>query len=154
MQHWKIRAVVIPIAVVLCRASIWWQPTSTIATIFLLYATFEYVIANQENVALFRKQLERQEKVFVRFGLRSEVGTAYIWAANLGLSSFLISSVRIRKPNAPKPVIHKLNWIVPTGTLKNQIPFPPEIYNTFPLPAFDVPKMRTWRHAVDEHGGN
>jgi hypothetical protein len=132
MKHWKIRAVAIPIAAVLCIASIRWQQTSALATILLLYATFEYVMANQENVGLLRKQLERQEKIFVRFGLRSEREAVYIWAANLGLSSFLISYVRVRIPNEPKPVVHKLNWIVPTGTLKNEIPFPPETYNTFP----------------------
>jgi hypothetical protein len=132
MPHWKIRVVAIPVAIALCIVSFWWKQTSVIATIFLLYATFEYVMANQENVALFRKQLERQETIFIRFGLRSERGVVYIWAANLGLSSFLISSVRIRKPNAPEPEIHQLNWILPTGELKNQIPFPSDIYNRFP----------------------
>jgi hypothetical protein len=138
MGHGKIRAVVIPLALALCVGSIWWQQTSAIATILLLYATFEYVMANQENVALFRKQLERQEKVFIRFGLRSAGGNIYIWAANLGLSSFLISSIRVRKPTNHDATIHKINSIVPTGTLKNDIPFPIDIWGGRIAP-FSVP---------------
>src|SRR5712691_1059311 len=100
----KMRAFVLIVAAILIGLS--WIRTNvatTIATVLLLYITFEYVLANQENVKLTRQQMQRQEQVYVQFGLRSDDdgSNVLVWAANLGVSSFLIAAVHVRTQERP-----------------------------------------------------
>jgi hypothetical protein len=92
----KIRVAVIPVAVAFCVLSFWWPQVNVIATLLLLYITFEYVLANQENLDLFRHQLERQEKVFLQYDLICRNGPLYLQVANLGISNFLLTAIHVR----------------------------------------------------------
>jgi hypothetical protein len=58
--------------------------------------TFEYVLLTQENIELFRRQLERQEKVYLDFELVCRNGPLAIRVANLGISNVLVSGIRVR----------------------------------------------------------
>lgn len=149
-----IRALVIIVALALIVLSLR-LPTFAItaATVLLLYVTCEYVLANQEYVRLTRHQMERQEQVYVQFGLRDDaVGDVYVWAANLGVSSFLISGVQARERAKPTIQAWRLNWILPVGELKNEIYFDPKVYDSYPRSTFvwiDV-SLRC-RGIVDDH---
>src|SRR5258708_12106166 len=58
--------VLLVLAVVFCpRVS---NAGATIAAALLLYVTLEYVLANHENVQLFREQIKHQRGVFLDFG--------------------------------------------------------------------------------------
>ena len=92
----KIRIAAVPVAVVFCMLSFWWPQVNVVATILLLYITLEYVLANQENLDLFRHQLERQERVFLHFDLVCKNGPLYVQVANLGISNFLVTGMHVR----------------------------------------------------------
>lgn len=65
MNRSKLRRVAIAVAILLCIASLIWPKVQGVATILLLLVTLEYVLLTQENIELFRRQLERQEKVYL-----------------------------------------------------------------------------------------
>jgi|SRR6202171_344254 len=133
----KMRAFVLIIAGLVIVLSLKWPSLATTsATVLLLYITFEYVLANQENVRLTRQQMERQQRVYVEFGLRDADEKVWAWAANLGLSTFLIVSIRVRTQDNPTPVAGKLNWILPIGELKNQITLDSSLYDVYPRPNY------------------
>jgi hypothetical protein len=92
----KIRIAVIPVAVAFSLLSYRWPQVNAVATILLLYITLEYVLANQENLELFRHQLERQEKVFLHFDVVCRNGPLFVRVANLGISNFLVSGIHVR----------------------------------------------------------
>ena len=92
----KFRLVTIPIAVALCLLSYWRPQINVAATILLLYVTLEYVLANQENLELFRHQLKRQERVFLYFDLVCKNGPLFVRVANLGISNFLVTGIHVR----------------------------------------------------------
>jgi len=92
----KIRILAIPTAMGFCLLSFRWTQVNVVATILLLYITLEYVLANQENLELFRRQLERQERVFLHFGLVCKNGPLYLQVSNLGISNFLLTGIRVR----------------------------------------------------------
>jgi len=96
MNRKILRGVAIPVAVVLCIASQIWSQVQAVATILLLLVTFEYVLLTQENIELFRRQLQRQENVYVNFELICRNGPLFIRAANLGISNFLVAAVHVR----------------------------------------------------------
>jgi len=86
----ELRRVAIAVAILLCIASLIWPKVQGVATILLLLVTLEYVLLTQENIELFRRQLERQEKVYLTFELVcSSSGPLSIRVANLGMSNFL-----------------------------------------------------------------
>jgi hypothetical protein len=58
--------------------------------------TFEYVVLTQENIELFRRQLERQERVYVHFELICRNGPLFIRVSNLGVSNFLVDAIHVR----------------------------------------------------------
>ena len=95
MNRNLLRQVAIPVAVVLCVASVWWPAIQSVATILLLLVTFEYVLLTQENIELFRRQLQRQENVYVNFELIFRNGLV-VRVANLGISNFLVAAVHVR----------------------------------------------------------
>lgn len=80
----------------LCIASLIWPKFQGVATILLLLVTLEYVLLTQENIELFRRQLERQEKVYLTFELVCSSGPLSIRVANLGMSNLLISGISVR----------------------------------------------------------
>jgi hypothetical protein len=86
----------VPGIILFCLISFWWPQVSVIATLLLLYITLEYVLANQENLDLFRRQLERQEKVFLHFDLVCRNGPLSVRVANLGISNFLVTGMHVR----------------------------------------------------------
>ena len=88
MNRKMVRQVAIPVAIVLCVVSVWWPAIQTVATILLLLVAFEYVLLTQENIELFRRQLQRQENVYVNFELIFRNGLV-VRVANLGISNFL-----------------------------------------------------------------
>lgn len=92
----KLRQAAIPVAVVLCIASLIWPQVQGIATILLLLVTLEYVLLTQENIELFRRQLQRQEKVYANFDLICKNGPLLVRVANLGSSNFLVAAVHVR----------------------------------------------------------
>ena len=92
----KIRIAAVPVAIVFCLLSFGWPQVNVVATILLLYITLEYVLANQENLDLFRHQLERQERVFLHFDLLCKNGPLYVRVANLGISNFLVTAIHVR----------------------------------------------------------
>lgn len=95
MNRKKLQQVAIPVAVVLCVASVWLPAIQSVATILLLLVTFEYVLLTQENIELFRRQLQRQENVYVNFDLIFRNGLV-VRVANLGISNFLVAAVHVR----------------------------------------------------------
>jgi hypothetical protein len=96
MSRHILRLVAIPIVVALCVASLKWPQVQSVATILLLLVTFEYVLLTQENIELFRRQLARQEKVYLDFELICRNGPVLLRVANLGISNFLVSAVHVR----------------------------------------------------------
>jgi len=91
-----LRLAAIPVAAFLCIASLFWPQVQSVATILLLLVTFEYVLLTQENIELFRRQLERQEKLYVNFELICKNGPLSVRVANLGISNSLVSAVHVR----------------------------------------------------------
>jgi hypothetical protein len=96
MNRKTLRIVALPIAAALCIASFFWSQVVSVATVLLLLVTFEYVLLTQENIELFRRQLERQEKAYVNFELICRHGPLYVRVANLGVSNFLVSGIHVR----------------------------------------------------------
>ncbi len=96
MDQKNIMRAAIPVAVALCVASWWWPQVTGVATILLLLVTLKYVLLTQENIDLFRRQLARQEKVYLDFELVCRSGDLFLRVANLGISNFLVSGVHVR----------------------------------------------------------
>lgn len=96
MNRKILRRVAIPVAALLCIAALVWPQIQGIATILLLLVTFEYVLLTQENIELFRRQLQRQEKVYVNFDLICRNGPLFVRVANLGIANFLVSAIHVR----------------------------------------------------------
>jgi len=109
-QRGKFRVAVIATAVVLCFVCLSYPQTSpaavAIATIGLLYVTFEYLLVTrenldltQQNLDLLRRQLQRQEIVAFHFDLTVKDNALWLRVSNLGLSNFLLQAVHVRKPD-------------------------------------------------------
>src|SRR5258708_16722328 len=96
MNRKTLRRVAIPVAVILCLALWKWPEVQGVATILLLLVTFEYVLLTQENIELFRRQLARQEKVYMDFELVCRNGPLSVRVANLGVSNFLVTGIHVR----------------------------------------------------------
>ena len=101
MNRQTLRRIAIPVAAVLCIAAVMWPQVRSVATILLLLVTFEYVLLTQESIELFRRQLLRQEKVYVNFELLYENGL-FIRVANLGVSNFLMAAIHVRTQDIAK----------------------------------------------------
>lgn len=98
LKRYWLRATAYVVAIGLAAASFHWPRASnigTIATILLLLVTFEYVLTTQENLGLFRHQLQRQEKVFLYFDLVVNK-KVFIRVSNLGMTNFLVTGMKIR----------------------------------------------------------
>jgi hypothetical protein len=105
----------------------------TIATVLLLYATYWYVVLNYANLQVLQEQVARQERIFIDFGLMlDEQSNLQVWVANLGISSFLIKEVYVRRRDNPSPSQWSVNTIVPVGQQNNQIWFDPRLLASFP----------------------
>jgi hypothetical protein len=61
-----------------------------------LLVTLEYVLLTQENIELFRRQLGRQEKIYVNFELVCRNGPLFVRVANLGIANLLVSAIHVR----------------------------------------------------------
>ena len=84
MSRQTLRRIAIPVAVVLCIAAVMWPQVRSVATILLLLVTFEYVLLTQESIELFRRQLLRQEKVYVNSNCYTRMDCLFglqIWAS-------------------------------------------------------------------------
>jgi hypothetical protein len=109
----------------------------TFATILLFCAVFVYVIFSHESLKLLREQSARQELVFVDFGLElDEGGNLFVWAANLGTSSFLVSEIDVRTQERSATQSCQVNAVVPAGKVKNRIPFDDRIFHALRSDAF------------------
>jgi len=95
------------VAMTLCALSLIWPQVQGIATILLLLVTSQYVLLTQQNIELFRRQLERQEKVYLDFGLAQRNGQLFLRVANLGISNFLVTGIYVRTQD-----IRQLNYTV------------------------------------------
>jgi hypothetical protein len=105
----------------------------TIATVLLLYATYWYVVLNYANLQVLHEQVARQERIFIDFGLMlDEQSNLQVWVANLGISSFLIKEVYVRRRDNPSPSQWSVNTIVPVGQQNNQVWFDPRLFISFP----------------------
>lgn len=96
MNRQTLRYIAIPVAAVLCIAALIWPQVQGVATILLLLVTLEYVLLTRENIELFRRQLQRQEKVYANFDLICKNGPLLVRVANLGISNFLVAAVNVR----------------------------------------------------------
>jgi hypothetical protein len=90
--------------IVLCLASFFWPKISTVATVLLLYVTFEYLLVTRdsltvtrEHLDLFQRQLQRQERVVLHFDVTCKEKGLFLRVSNLGLSNFLLRTVHVRK---------------------------------------------------------
>lgn len=101
MNRQTLRRIAIPVAGILCIVALIWPQVQSVATILLLLVTFEYVLLTQENIELFRRQLLRQEKVYVHFELLYGNGL-FIRVANLGISNFLMAAIHVRTQDLAK----------------------------------------------------
>jgi hypothetical protein len=76
-------------------ASLAWPQVQGVAIILLLSITFEYILITHGNIELLRRQLERQEEVYVNFELICRNGL-YVRIVNAGISNFLVSAIYVR----------------------------------------------------------
>lgn len=102
-----LRAIAVSAAVVLSALSIVWPKAATVATILLLYVTFEYLLVTRDNLALtqehldlFQRQQQRQERVELHFDLVCSDMTVILRVSNLGFSNFLLQRAQVRRPDA------------------------------------------------------
>jgi hypothetical protein len=126
-----IRIVAAPLVLVLCLFSFWSPRFSAVATVLLLYVTLEYVLANQENLELFRRQLARQESVFLHFDLGCRDGAAFVRVANLGISNFLLTGMHVRTQDLAE-FDYPAHRIVKSGKSK-EITLPRDAWANHPL---------------------
>jgi hypothetical protein len=84
-------------------------------TFWLAKITSRYAKSTAKLLALSEDQLDRQQRVYIEFGLDAEEGEVKIWVANLGAASFLVSSVAIRWIQKPAPLSFKINSVVQAG---------------------------------------
>jgi hypothetical protein len=127
----KIRIAAVPVAVAFCVLSFRWPQVNGAATILLLYITLEYVLANQENLELFRHQLERQEKVFLHFDLVCKNGPVFVRVANLGISNFLVTGIHVRTQDLAE-FSYSTHQVAESGK-SEQIPLPRDVCASHPL---------------------
>ena len=130
MNRKILRQVAIPVAVVLCVASLWWPAIQSVATILLLLVTLEYVLLTQENIELFRRQLQRQENVYANFELLFRNGLV-VRVANLGISNFLVAAVHVRAQDI-REFRYSGQEIVQSGTIV-ELNLPEEVCAEHPL---------------------
>ncbi len=132
-SQWIIRLVAIAIIAALIYAVVRFPAISnsgaTIATALLLYVTLEYVLANHQNVKLFREQLEHQRRVSLDFGVKAENMQALVWVANLGLANFIVRRVIVRAhhTNTDKQTYVPTELVIPSGKV-GTLPIPRGVY--------------------------
>ena len=132
-----------PVAVRLCAVTILaalllfvtLYPTSAIpsavAAILLVYVTIEYVLANQQSLTLLNRQWELQNTPAIRFGVTRSEAMPYVWIANFGYSSFMVSKLVIRRKDEPRFQANK-HLVVPAGRLR-RIKIPEKLWEDAPL---------------------
>jgi hypothetical protein len=101
-----LRGVAITSGVLLAIASMRWPSSASIATILLLYVTFEYLLTTRATLAvthsqldLLQRQIQRQERVELHFDLTCADAQLVLRVSNLGLSNFLLQRVDVRRPD-------------------------------------------------------
>lgn len=80
----------------------------------------------RENLDLFRRQLQRQERVILYFDLAIKDRSLWLRVSNLGLSNFLLQTAHVRKPDKPT-VIYDIHKVVESGKTE-RIELPADIY--------------------------
>ena len=150
LRQKKLRAIAISAGVVLCIASFFWPKISTVATVLLLYVTFEYLLVTRDSLAvtrehldLFQHQLQRQERVVLHFDLTCKERGLFLRVSNLGLSNFLLRTVHVRKPDdsALDCDVHR---VVESGKT-DEIRLPDDLFRD-PAIAFDMDLEFTLRY--------
>jgi hypothetical protein len=131
LQKYWLRLPIYLIAFGLVIASQRWPQATNIATILLLLVTFEYVSLTHSNLELFRHQLQRQEKVFLHLDLIVINNKVFVRAANLGMSNFLVTGMRVRKQDEAvfEFPAHKVVVVGDVDTIE----IPKEAYADHPL---------------------
>lgn len=112
--RWAIRTALIAVGLLLCAASSRYQWPVAVATIGLLYITFEYLLTTRDSLDLLRNEAKRREKVFLFFDLGIKEKSLWLRVSNLGLSNILLQVVHVRKPDSSK-VDSDLHRIVEHG---------------------------------------
>lgn len=131
MNRKILRRVAVSAAVLLSLASLKWPQVQGIATILLLLVTLEYVLLTQENIELFRRQLRRQEKIYVNFELICRNGPLFVRVANLGIANFLVSGIRVRTQDI-REFYFAAQEVVESGKIA-ELSLPREVCNNHPL---------------------
>jgi hypothetical protein len=133
LRRQKIRVTAITIGLALCALSLRWQLVSAVATILLLYVTFEYLLVTrdnldvtQENLKVLKSQIQRQQQVVLHFDFACRTRTLWLRVSNLGISNFLVRTVHFRKPDKTE-FIHEIYKIVQTGKIE-EVQMPSELY--------------------------
>lgn len=121
MSRRRVRGIAIVIGIALCGLSLRWPRISSVATIMLLYVTFEYLLATRDNLDLthenldvLKNQLQRQQRVVLHFDLACRDKSLWLRVSNLGMSNFLLRNARFRKPDKTEAV-HEIHRIVESG---------------------------------------
>src|SRR5437762_9022968 len=92
---------------------------AAIASLLLVLVTLEYVLTNQENVELFREQIEHQRGVFLDFGVLAENREPVLWIANLGIATFIIKEVIVGTKDKEFP--WPTHLLVPAGEIEKLV---------------------------------
>jgi hypothetical protein len=103
----------------------WGSLVMLAATILLVYITWLYVRANERLVDITKEQFDRTERVYVEFGL-SETPlppALWVWVANLGLCSFMISEIEYLRSET-QPVTVRVDVVVPVSQKAEPIRVP------------------------------
>jgi hypothetical protein len=98
-QHRAIRIIAATLAVVLCVVSVRYQWAVAVATVVLLYITFEYLLTTRDSLDLLRSEARRRETILPYFDLALKDRDVSLRVSNLGLSNFLLQTVDVRKPD-------------------------------------------------------
>src|ERR1700730_10766811 len=114
VPRWTIRTALVAVGLLLCAASTRYQWPVAMATIGLLYITFEYLLTTRDSLDLLRNEAKRREKVFLYFDLGIKEKSLWLRVSNLGLSNFLLQVVHVRKSDKSE-VDYDLHRIVEPG---------------------------------------
>ena len=127
----RFRLIAIPIVLALGVLALRSEKVAGLATILLLYVTLEYVLANQESLELLKHQSERQEKVFLHFDLVCKHGPLFVRVANLGISNFLVTGIRVRTQDLAK-FSYSTHQVAESGK-SEEIPLPRDVCAGHPI---------------------
>lgn len=65
----------------------------TVAAMLTVLVTLGFVVLTFESLQVLKQQVEIQKATICRFGLIKRNDGVYVWVANLGFSSFLVTSI-------------------------------------------------------------